>query len=119
MNESPETTAALAKDAYLDRSANVGGKPITIAGHQYAVIAYADTPSGFHATANRPVGTDAIVIAYRGTKGIQDTLVDTVMVADKLNPQDSAARRITKEVLKYATQNQIATDHWGNGQVGF
>ena len=115
MNESPETTAALAKDAYLDRSANVGGKPITIAGHQYAVIAYAGTPSGFHATAYRPAGTDAIVIAYRGTKGIQDTFVDAVMVADKVNPQEPAAHRFTQDVLNYAAQNQIATDHWGNG----
>lgn len=120
MSLDTEDYAWLAKDAYQNRPHDVERNPISIHGHQYEVIGYAATPSGFHATAYRQVGTNDIVIAYRGTDlnikhhpltTIQDVATDAIMVADKANAQATDARKFAQAVLDYAKQHDITRDH--------
>lgn len=113
MSIDAQSYASLAKDAYEDHRELVGDNKhwITLNGHRYRVIDAQDSPSGFQATAYRQVEPpQEIIIAYRGTHGIQDALVDTVMVADKVNPQEADARAFTRRVLKYATEHGIPLD---------
>lgn len=103
--------AALAKDAYQDRRHLVGTpKTIDVGGHQYYIRAAQSRPSGFQAASYQEAKPPyAIIIAYRGTQGLHDALVDTVMVADKVNPQEADARAFTGLVLDYAKQHGIPT----------
>jgi hypothetical protein len=106
-----EDYAALAKDAYHDRRDLVGTpKAIDVGGRQYYIRAAQSRPSGFQATAYQEAKPPhAIIIAYRGTQGLHDALVDVVLVADKVNPQEADARAFTERVLVYARQYGIPT----------
>lgn len=93
---------------------------VLLNGHPYQVFAHAETASGFHAVAYRQVeAPHAVVIAYRGTDtdfkhhtltGVQDVAVDTIMVADRFNPQEADARRFTQAVLERAAAQGIPRD---------
>ena len=123
MSLDTEDYAWLAKDAYQNRPEYVGNNKRSIAlnGHQYRIIDYASTPTGFHATAYQQVDAPhAIVIAYRGTDPdfkqhplttLQDVSVDAIMVTDTFNAQEASARAFTGRVLDYAKRHDIATDH--------
>lgn len=109
MSPTAKDYAGLAKDAYEDRREWVRrpDKGISINGHLYKAVDAQDSPSGFQATAYQRVDTGEIIIAYRGTHGVHDALVDTVMVADKVNPQEADARAFTQRVIEYAKAHGI------------
>lgn len=112
--------AHAAKDAYRDRSEADIGKVVILHGHKYRVFASESYTSGFHGTAYRQVESPyALVIAYRGTDtdfrnhtltGVQDVAVDTIMVADRINPQEADACRFTQAVLEKAARQGIPRD---------
>lgn len=105
--------ASLAKDSYQDRREWIGLPPkgITLNGHLYRAIDAQNSPSGFQATAYQQADPPkGIVIAYRGTQGLQDIAVDTNMVADNINPQEADARAFTERVIKYAREHGIPLD---------
>lgn len=101
--------ANLAKDAYQDHQNLVGtGKTVTLGGRKYYIRAAQSRPSGFQATAYQEAKPPhAIIIAYRGTQGLHDALVDVALVADKVNPQEADARAFTEHVLDYARQRGV------------
>lgn len=103
MSLSPSDYALLAKDAYNNRSGDVG-KQVAINGKAYSIAAYVDEPSGFQGTAYQLVNGNDVVIAYRGTEDQRephrDGLTDASMVFLGVNPQASDARRFTGEVLE-------------------
>jgi hypothetical protein len=104
-----EDYAALAKDAYHDRRDLVGTpKTIDLGGHRYSVIAAQSSASGFQSTAYRQADPPyGLIVAYRGTQGLHDALVDVVLVADKVNPQEADAHAFTEHVLDYARQHGV------------
>lgn len=111
MSLTAQDYADLSSDAYNDDRNLVGSKKtLTLNGHAYKVIAVQSSASGFQATAYRQRESPyAIIIAYRGTQGLHDAATDAVMVADKINPQEPAARAFTEQVLDYAREHGIPT----------
>ena len=123
MNPTAQESAAAASDAYNDRPKSQidSEKRVFLDGHEYRVFDYKDDPStGFHATAYKEVAPPHnVIIAYRGTDPdikehtrttVQDAIVDYMMVMDRVNPQEAAARAFTQEVLKKAHENGISKD---------
>ena len=106
--------AYLSKDAYNNRNGDVGqSKPLHIQGHDYRVLDYEDTPTGFHATAYQRLDTGEVVIAFRGTDPdikhhtlatIQDVATDAIMVGSKVNAQAHDAVAFTEKVMTEAKQ---------------
>ena len=112
MSLTAQDYADLSNDAYNNRHDMVGHKKsISFNGHRYTVIATDSSPSGFQATAYRQADPPGgIIIAYRGTQGLHDAATDAVMVADKINPQEPAARAFTETVLQKAKALGVSPD---------
>lgn len=100
MSTSTIDRAYLAKDAYQDRSnLAVSRRPLVINGHQYFVLDYVSTSTGYAATAYQRKDTGEVIIAERGTEPrVSDAVADFRMVRDQTNIQwpdaESFARRV-------------------------
>jgi hypothetical protein len=123
MSLSPETSAAAAKDAYVDRPQDDPNNPawVFLNDQKYAVFGYKDDPAtGFHGTAYQNLSPPYnVIIAYRGTDPdiknhtrttFQDAAVDFTMVKDRVNPQEADARAFTQEMLDKAQSRGISKD---------
>ncbi|NQY51944.1 MAG: DUF2974 domain-containing protein [Campylobacteraceae bacterium] len=74
--------------------------------NRYSIIDFENagdyTGSGFQAMLLQKDGTEEYVIAFRGTAGIKDLMVDAAMIVNK-NPQNKDALEFTKRMLKEHT----------------
>jgi len=95
--------AALADDAYSDRSKRLG-KDVLVDGVDYIILDLADRPSGYQGTAYQRIDSGEVVIAHRGTESIKDGITDAGMVfAGRNNQLDDAisfARRAIDKAQK-------------------
>lgn len=95
--------AALANDAYSDRSKDIGGdKFVFIDEVRYRILATADRSSGYQGTAYERLDTGAVVIAHRGTESVKDGITDASMVVVGRNNQLDDAMAFTQRVVEEA-----------------
>jgi hypothetical protein len=98
--------ALLAQDAYNDPKFD---KITVLGGVEYQAIDGTDNPrTGFQATAYQRVGTDEIIIAYRGTEfgrePVHDGGVDAGMVLAGVNAQTADSVAFTERVMAQAKE---------------
>jgi hypothetical protein len=98
--------ALLAQDAYNDPKFD---KITVLGGVEYQAIDGVDNPrTGFQATAYQRVGTNEIVIAYRGTEfgrePVHDGGVDAGMVLTGINAQTADSIAFTERVMAQAKE---------------
>lgn len=104
--------AALANDAYQDRSALLS-ETVSIDDVSYEIIAAADRPSGYQGTAYQRVDTGVVVIAHRGTESVKDGVTDAGMAVLGHNNQLDDAMAFTQHAIDTAKRTQAASlDHF-------
>lgn len=98
--------AALADDAYNNRSEDVGKeKAVTVDGVQYKILAAAGSPSGYQGTAYQRIDTGEVVIAHRGTESVKDGVTDAGMAVAGRSNQLGDAMAFTQRVVDEAKRS--------------
>jgi hypothetical protein len=108
MTERTQEYAALAAGTYQDL---LIGDRIRAGNDDYVVFAAAASPiSGFRAAAFRDESNGRTVLAYRGTDGADDYVVDAAMFSAKINVQQWEADAFTRHAIDLA-EDYAAASH--------
>ncbi|MBO9648880.1 MAG: hypothetical protein J7605_10235 [Variovorax sp.] len=98
--------AALASDAYTDRSFDTGKPKVSINDQDYKVLAVANRPSGYQGTAYQCKETGEVIIAHRGTESFKDGITDIGMAFKGRNNQLDDSIAFAEQAIKLAHSTQ-------------
>lgn len=86
--------ADLAVDAYNTRTVTKGNKKITIEGNDYKVLAVRNNPvTGYQGTVYQDLRTNEVVVSYRGTASVTDSIINLAMVINSVNYQAAESKK--------------------------